>query len=129
MSQTPMFFVEIFDVRGIDFISPFPMSFDFVYINLAVDYVCKWVEAKITWTNDSKVASDFIKSNIFVCFGMPRAIVSDRGMHFCNKTIAVISQVWCVPQGFNIIPPPNQWPSGGIESRSQVYFEKNGAIQ
>ncbi|XP_071914099.1 uncharacterized protein [Coffea arabica] len=41
-------------------------------------YVSKWVEAKATRTNDSKVVAEFIKSNIFVRFGMPRAIVSDR---------------------------------------------------
>nr|XP_027085047.1 uncharacterized protein LOC113707084 [Coffea arabica] len=30
------------------------------------------------------------RSNIFVRFGMPKAIVSDRGTHFCNKTIAAL---------------------------------------
>ncbi|XP_071924949.1 uncharacterized protein [Coffea arabica] len=90
MIQTPMIFVEIFDVWGIDFMGSFPSSFDFLYILLAVDYVSKWVEAKATRTNDSKVVAEFVKSNIFVRFGMPRAIVSDRGTHFCNKTIAAI---------------------------------------
>ncbi|XP_027171986.1 uncharacterized protein LOC113771612 [Coffea eugenioides] len=90
MTQTPMIFVEIFDVWGIDFMGPFPSSFGFLYILLAVDYVSKWVEAKATRTNDSKVVAEFVKSNIFVRFGMPRAIVSDRGTHFCNKTIAAL---------------------------------------
>nr|XP_027090491.1 uncharacterized protein LOC113711532 [Coffea arabica] len=90
MTQTPMIFVEIFDVWGINFMGPFPSSFGFLYILLAVDYVSKWVEAKATRTNDSKVVAEFVKSNIFVRFGMPRAIVSDRGTHFCNKTIAAI---------------------------------------
>lgn len=48
------------------------------------------MEAKSTRTNDSKVVTNFIKSNIFVRFGMPRVIVSDRGTHFCNKTIAAL---------------------------------------
>ncbi|XP_071902756.1 uncharacterized protein [Coffea arabica] len=56
----------------------------------AVDYVSKWVEVKSTRTNDSKVVADFIRSNIFVSFEMPRAIVSNRGAHFCNKTIAAL---------------------------------------
>nr|XP_027076019.1 uncharacterized protein LOC113699861 [Coffea arabica] len=90
MTQTPMIFVEIFDVWGIDFMGPFPSSFGFLYILLAVDYVSKWVEAKATRTNDSKVVAEFIKSNVFVRFGMPRAIVSDRGTHFCNKMIAAL---------------------------------------
>nr|XP_027082308.1 uncharacterized protein LOC113704620 [Coffea arabica] len=54
------------------------------------NYVSKWVEAKAIRTDDSKVVADFIRSNIFVRFGMPRAIVSDRGTHFCNKTIAAL---------------------------------------
>ncbi|XP_071933215.1 uncharacterized protein [Coffea arabica] len=90
MTQTPMIFVEIFDVWGIDFMGPFPSSCGFLYILLAVDYVSKWVEAKATRTNDSKVVAEFVKSNIFVRFGMPRAIVSDRGTHFCNKMIAAM---------------------------------------
>ncbi|CAN6576826.1 unnamed protein product [Malus baccata var. baccata] len=65
MPQTPIFSVEIFDVWGIDFMGPFPSSHGFLYILLAVDYVSKWVEAKATRTNDSRVVADFLKTNIF----------------------------------------------------------------
>ncbi|KAM1590796.1 hypothetical protein ACFX1Z_034516 [Malus domestica] len=51
---------------------PFPSSNGFMYILLAVDYMSKWVEAKATRTNDSKVVTDFIRTNIFARFGMPR---------------------------------------------------------
>ncbi|CAN6687996.1 unnamed protein product [Malus baccata var. baccata] len=57
MPQQPLSFVEIFDVWGIDFMGHFPPSFGFTYILLAVDYVSKWVEAKATRTNDSKVVA------------------------------------------------------------------------
>ncbi|XP_048446201.1 uncharacterized protein LOC125480030, partial [Pyrus x bretschneideri] len=90
MPQTPILVVEIFDVWGIDFMGPFPMSFGFTYILLAVDYVSKWVEAKATRTNDSRVVVDFVKSNIFSRFGMPRVLISDGGTHFCNRTIIVL---------------------------------------
>nr|XP_027064775.1 uncharacterized protein LOC113690870 [Coffea arabica] len=90
MTQTPMIFIDIFDVWGIDSMGPFPSSFDFLYILLAMNYISKWVEAKATHTNDSKVVAEFVKSNIFVRFRMPRAIVSDRGTHFCSKTIAAV---------------------------------------
>ena len=66
---------------------PFPVSFGYVYILLVVDYVSKWVEAKATRIDDSKVVTDFIKSNIFSRFGIPRALISDRGTHFCNRTV------------------------------------------
>ncbi|KAM2650426.1 hypothetical protein EV1_014419 [Malus domestica] len=82
--------VEIFDVWGIDFMGPFHSSHDFLYILLAVDYVSKWVEAKATRTNDSRVVVDFIRTNLFARFGMPRVIINDGGSHFCNRTIAAL---------------------------------------
>ncbi|KAM2626472.1 hypothetical protein TB2_000046 [Malus domestica] len=90
MPQSPIFNVEIFDVWGIDFMGPFPSSHGFVYILLAVDYVSKWVEARATRTNDSKVVADFVKTNIFARFGMPRVLISDGGSHFCNRTIEAL---------------------------------------
>ena len=37
--------VQLFNIWGIDFMGPFPSSFENLYILLAVDYVSKWVEA------------------------------------------------------------------------------------
>ncbi|CAN6707339.1 unnamed protein product [Malus baccata var. baccata] len=90
MPQNPILSVEIFDVWGIDFMGPFPSSHGFLYILLAVDYVSKWVETKATRTNDSKVVADFVKSNIFARFGMPRVLISNGGLHFCNRTIEAL---------------------------------------
>ncbi|KAM2851329.1 hypothetical protein PS2_027469 [Malus domestica] len=90
MPQTPIFNVEIFDVWGMDFMGPFPPSYGFTYILLAVDYVSKWVEAKATRTNDSRVVANFINANIFSRFGMPRVFISDGGSHFYNRTIEVL---------------------------------------
>ena len=87
MPQTPIFNVEIFDVWGIDFMGHFPSSHGFIYILLAVDYVSKWVEAKATRTNDSRVVADFIKSNIFSRFGMPRVFISDGGPIFATRPL------------------------------------------
>nr|GFA82668.1 reverse transcriptase domain-containing protein [Tanacetum cinerariifolium] len=53
------------------------------YILVAVDYLSKWVEAKALPTNDARVVVKFLKS-LFSRFGTPRAIISDRGTHFCN---------------------------------------------
>jgi hypothetical protein len=39
MPLNPILVVEIFDVWGIDFMGPFPNSFGFLYILVAVDYV------------------------------------------------------------------------------------------
>ena len=48
MPQIPVLFCEIFDVWGLDFMGPFPVSFGNVYIILTVDHLSKWVEAKAT---------------------------------------------------------------------------------
>ena len=82
-----MLYCEVFDIWGIDFMGPFPPSFGFSYILLAVDYVSKWVEAIATRTNDSRVVMSFVRSNIFCRFGIPRAIISDQGTHFCNRLL------------------------------------------
>ena len=83
----PILEVELFDLWGIDFMGPFPASYNNVYILLAVDYVSKWVEAIPTRTNDAKVVAQFLRSNIFSRFGTPRALITDNGTHFCNKVI------------------------------------------
>ncbi|CAN6557552.1 unnamed protein product [Malus baccata var. baccata] len=43
----------------------------------------QWVEAKATRTNDSKVVADFVKTNIFSRFGMPRALL--KKYHVTHK--------------------------------------------
>ncbi|RVW66966.1 Gag-Pol polyprotein [Vitis vinifera] len=68
-----------------DFMGPFPMSFGHSYILVGVDYVSKWVEAIPCRSNDHKVVLKFLKDNIFARFGVPKAIISDGGTHFCNK--------------------------------------------
>ncbi|XP_015164084.1 uncharacterized protein [Solanum tuberosum] len=82
---TPILEVDLFDVWGIDFMGPFVSSFGNKYILVAVDYVCKWVEAVALPNNEGKSVVQFLKCYIFARFGTPRAIISDRGSHFCNK--------------------------------------------
>nr|GEV67971.1 reverse transcriptase domain-containing protein [Tanacetum cinerariifolium] len=74
---------EIFDVWGINFLGPFSSSRGNKYILVAIDYLSKWVEKKALPTNDARVVCKFLKS-LFARFGTPRAIISDRGTHFCN---------------------------------------------
>nr|GEX68318.1 reverse transcriptase domain-containing protein [Tanacetum cinerariifolium] len=83
MPQNAIQVCEIFDVWGIDFMGPFPSLQGNKYILLAVDYLSKWVEAKVLPTNDARVVCKFLKS-LFPRFVTPRAIISDRGTHFCN---------------------------------------------
>nr|GEV31137.1 reverse transcriptase domain-containing protein [Tanacetum cinerariifolium] len=78
---------KIFDVWGIDFMGPFSSSRGNKYILVAVDYLSKWVEAKVLPTEYDRVVVNFLKS-LFALFGTPRAMISDHSTHFCNDQFA-----------------------------------------
>nr|GFA26215.1 reverse transcriptase domain-containing protein [Tanacetum cinerariifolium] len=83
MPQNTTQVYKIFNTWGINFMGPFPSLKGNKYILVAVYYLSKWVEAKAIPTNDARVVVKFLKS-LFSLFGIPRAIISDRGTHFCN---------------------------------------------
>nr|GEW00946.1 reverse transcriptase domain-containing protein [Tanacetum cinerariifolium] len=87
--NTSWFADIIFDIWAIDFMGPFPSSRGNKYILVAVDYLSKWVESKALPTNDARVVCKFLKS-LFGRFRTPRAIISDRGTHFCNDQFAKV---------------------------------------
>ncbi|GJQ90159.1 reverse transcriptase domain-containing protein [Tanacetum coccineum] len=89
MPQNSIQVCEIFNVWGIDFMGPFSSSRGNKYILVAVNYLSKWVELKALLTNDAQVICKFLKS-LFARFGAPRAIISDRGTHFCNDQFAKV---------------------------------------
>ena len=43
-----------------------------------------------TKTDDAKTVVNFVKTNIFDRYGIPKAIISDRGTHFCNRSIEAL---------------------------------------
>ena len=92
---------------------PFPSSFGFHYILVAVDYVSKWVEAAATKTNDHKVVVKFLQSNIFSRFGCPRAIISDEGTHFVNKHFAALVKKYSITH--KVTTPYHPQTSGQVE--------------
>ncbi|GJY06643.1 reverse transcriptase domain-containing protein [Tanacetum coccineum] len=89
MPQNAIQVCEIFDVWGIDFICLFSSSRGNKYFLVAVDYLSKLVKAKALPTNDARVVVKSLKS-LFARFGTPRAIISDRGTHFCNDQFAKV---------------------------------------
>ncbi|GJX45687.1 putative reverse transcriptase domain-containing protein [Tanacetum coccineum] len=68
---------------GIDFMGTFPSSNGKKYILVAIDYVSKWVEAQAFPTSDARNIVNFFR-RLFARFGIPKALISDRGTHFCN---------------------------------------------
>nr|GEV12637.1 reverse transcriptase domain-containing protein [Tanacetum cinerariifolium] len=101
-----------FNVWGIDFMGPFPSSRGNKYILVAVDYLLKWVKEKALPTNDARVVCKFLK-NLFARFGTPRAIISDRGTHFCNDQFAKVMLKYGVTH--RLATPYHPQTSGQVE--------------
>nr|GEU64744.1 reverse transcriptase domain-containing protein [Tanacetum cinerariifolium] len=80
---------ESFPLETINFMGPFPNSKGNKHILVAIDYLSKWVEAKALPTNDARVVVKFLKS-LFSRFRTPKALISDRGTHFCNDQFAKV---------------------------------------
>nr|GEU61414.1 reverse transcriptase domain-containing protein [Tanacetum cinerariifolium] len=89
MPQNSIQVCKVFDIWGTNFMGSFPSSRGNKYILMAVDYLSKWVEAKTLPTNDARVVCKFLKY-LFARFRTPRAIISDRGTHFCNDQFAKV---------------------------------------
>nr|CAN77500.1 hypothetical protein VITISV_032143 [Vitis vinifera] len=113
MPMNPILLVDLFDVWGIDFMGPFPMSFGNSYILVGVDYVSKWVEAIPYKHNDHKVVLKFLKENIFSRFGVPKAIISDGGTHFCNRPFETLLAKYGVKH--KVATPYHPQTSGQVE--------------
>ncbi|RVW61766.1 Pro-Pol polyprotein [Vitis vinifera] len=99
--------------QRLDFMGPFPMSFGHSYILVGVDYVSKWVEAIPCRSNDHRVVLKFLKDNIFARFGVPKAIISDGGTHFCNKPFETLLAKYGVKH--KVATPYHPQTSGQVE--------------
>ena len=105
--------VDLFDVWGIDFMRPFSSSFGYVYILVGVDYVSKWVKVVPCRAADHRVVLKFLKENIFSRFGVLKAIISDGGSHFCNKTFENLLAKYSVKH--KVATPYHPQTSGQVE--------------
>nr|GFC04744.1 reverse transcriptase domain-containing protein [Tanacetum cinerariifolium] len=88
MPQNFIQICEIFDVWGIDFM------------------------AKALPTNEARVVVKFLKS-LFSRFGTPKAIISDRGTHFCNEKFLRVMAKYGVTHRLSIAYHPQT--SGQVE--------------
>nr|XP_009800547.1 PREDICTED: uncharacterized protein LOC104246436 [Nicotiana sylvestris] len=73
----------------------------------------QWVEATTLPTNDARVVVGFFKKNIFTRFGTPRAIISDRSTHFCNRAFEKLLAKYDVRH--KVETPYNPQTSGQVE--------------
>ncbi|XP_060182246.1 uncharacterized protein LOC132611906 [Lycium barbarum] len=96
LPMTPILEVELFDVWGIDFMSTFGSSYNNKYILVVVDYLSKWNEAVALPNYEGRSVTAFLKKNIFLRFGTPRAIISDEGSFFNNQLFKTLLEKYGV---------------------------------
>ena len=90
----PVVSVGPFAKWGIDFTTCNPLSVaGHHYIIVAMDYFTKWAEAMLTYNNDAKTSMLFLFNHIITRFGVPKSIVTDHGMHFCNAMMAELTSM------------------------------------
>nr|GEV84670.1 reverse transcriptase domain-containing protein [Tanacetum cinerariifolium] len=78
----------------------------------AINHLSKWVEAKALLTNDPRVFYKFLKS-LFARFGTPRAIITDREMHFYNDQFVKVMLKYSVT--YRLATPYHSQTSGQVE--------------
>ncbi|GJR86084.1 reverse transcriptase domain-containing protein [Tanacetum coccineum] len=85
--------------------------------DVVVDYVSKWAEAQALPTNDARVVITFLKK-LLCSFRMPKALISDRGTHFCNKIIENTMKRYGVNHRFSTSYHPQM--SGQVENTNRA---------
>jgi hypothetical protein len=80
---------------GLDLLGPLPPAQgNLKYVVVAVEYFCKWIEAKPLATITSATVQKFFKQNIVCRFSVPKAITVDNGTQFDVETFkAFCSQI------------------------------------
>jgi len=84
MPLTLILEVGNFDLWGIDFIGPFPLSYGNQYILVAIDYVFKWAET-IPRTNGNQVVIKFLWEHHF-----------SLRSHFCNRSFEALMRKYSI---------------------------------
>ena len=88
MPLLPQVMIEPFEKWAIVFIGPInPTSLSKKSILVCIDFVTKWVEAKAVSFATEKVVVDFLFSEIFTRFGVPREIVYENGLQFISNMV------------------------------------------
>lgn len=78
----------LFDLWGLDFIGPLPLSRKGNrYILVATEYYTRWPVAIPTAKQDAITVASFLYEHIFTHYGPPSKILTDRGSPFRNSLI------------------------------------------
>ncbi|GJW78078.1 reverse transcriptase domain-containing protein [Tanacetum coccineum] len=96
---------------------PFPSSNGNKYILVAINYVSKWVEAQAFPTSNARNVVNFLK-RLFTRFGIPKALISDRGTHLCNYQMEKAMKRYGVLHRFSTAYHPQT--NGQVENKNRA---------
>ncbi|GKB47049.1 reverse transcriptase domain-containing protein [Tanacetum coccineum] len=113
------------DKAKINVISKLPPPTNVKGIRIVVDYVSKWAEAQALPTNDARVVISILKK-LFCRFRMPKALISDRGTHLCNKIMEKTMKRYGVNHCFSTSYHPQT--SGALKRILEKDVKDNPAI-
>ena len=93
MPLNPSHAQELFERWGLDFIGPLKVSKTrrCRYIVVATEYLTKWAEARALPDNSAVSTAKFIYEQIITRYGVPLQLTSDRGGHFVNHVIRLLT--------------------------------------
>lgn len=119
MPLQPQVLIEPFERWALHFVGPInPMSKGKKYILVCIDYVTKWVEARALPRATQKVVVDFLFSNNFVRFGVPKEIVIDQGTQFVSNPMQGIVHKYHITHWKST--PYHPQANGQVESTNKV---------
>lgn len=107
---------KVFDVWEIDFMGPFSNSSRNQYVLVAVNYFSKWAKVEAHLSNDSRVVVKFLKK-LFSQFGVPKAIMSDRGTYFCNTQLGKVMDKFVVHHRITTTYNPHTYDQVEVTNR------------
>eukprot|EP00253_Pinus_taeda_P034378 PITA_34378 len=84
------------------------------YIIVTVDYFTKWAEAVPTLNNSAETVALFFFNHVVSRFGVPQAIVTDHGSHFCNHMMVELAAKLGLPHDSSTLYYPQA--NGQVEA-------------
>jgi hypothetical protein len=95
MPLPPQVTLQAFYKWEIDFVGPInpPTKRTIArYIITATEYLTRWVDVAPVKDCNAETTTHFLFEHVITPFGCPRVLVREKGAHFINNTISVMTE-------------------------------------